>query len=76
MLEGLLWFDSDPNRNIVDKINQAAQHYRQKLAQMPTVCYVNIQDFDENCSEINGIMLKPKSNILRHHYLVGVEQNN
>ena len=76
MLEGLLWFDSDPNRNIVDKINQAARRYQQKLDQQPTVCYLNIQEFDEKCSEIDGILLKPRDNILRHHYLVGIEQTN
>lgn len=73
MLEGLLWFDSDPNRKIADKINRAARRYQDRLNHKPTVCYLNTQEFDEKFSEVDGILLKPKGNILPHHYLVGIE---
>ena len=73
MVEGLLWFDSDPNRKLADKIDRAVQRYHHRLHSKPTICYVNIKDFDEQHPEINGILLKTKDNILPHHYLIGIE---
>lgn len=73
MVEGLLWFDSDPNRNLADKIAGAVSRYQARLHNKPTICYLNLQEFDEQQLEIDGILLKPKANILPHHYLVGVE---
>ena len=75
MREGLLWFDNDPNRQLNDKVKQAAARYKNKLHRKPTVCYMNADEFDSKISKVGGIDLKPANHILPHHYWVGVEQD-
>lgn len=74
-MEGLLWFDSDPKRKTSEKIIQAADRFQAKLKQKPTVCYLNPAEFDESQIEVEGIEVRPGNNILRHHFLLGVEHN-
>ena len=74
--EGLLWYDNDPQRKVVDKVSRAVERYRSKLRHKPTVCYLNVKDFDGDIEEGNGVFLKPVSNILPHHFLIGVEATN
>ncbi len=77
MQEGLLWFDNDPKRKLVDKVNRAAKRYRTKLRRKPTVCYINAKEFSaETDNNINGIHLKPAANVQPHHYWIGVEQDS
>lgn len=73
MQEGLLWFDNNPNRKVADKVEQAAKRYQDKLNCRPTVCYLNIAEFDEAHPEVDGIRLKPLKNVLPHHFFIGVE---
>jgi len=73
MVEGLLWFDNDSNRNLADKVRRAAKRYKSRLRQKPTVCYVNIEEFDTNLAQIDGIDVKPSKEILPHHLWIGVE---
>ena len=73
MQEGLLWFDNDPKRKLADKIKQASTRYRVRFSRRPTVCYLNDQDFDDKVEQLNGIQLRTKANILRHHLWIGVE---
>ncbi len=76
MQEGLLWFDNDPGRKLADKVKQAANCYRTKLRQKPTVCYINADQFDTKVDKINGIRLKPAVNIRPHHFWIGVENGS
>jgi hypothetical protein len=74
--EGLLWYDNDPQRKVVDKIQRAAERYRARLHRKPTVCYLNAKDLDGELEEIDGLHIKAVTNILPHHFLVGVEQTS
>lgn len=74
MKEGLLWFDNDPARKLADKVNRAATRYQVRFGRRPTICYVNNQDFDGQLEEIQGVRLRPATDVRRHHFWVGVEQ--
>ena len=76
MKEGLLWYDNDPKRSLAMKVDQAATHYRAKFGRKPTVCYLNEVDLNGHTEEVKGIRLQSKSNVLRHHLLVGEENNS
>ncbi|MBN1994762.1 MAG: hypothetical protein JW953_18845 [Anaerolineae bacterium] len=76
MKEGLLWFDSDPRRKLDDKIGQAATRYQVRFGRRPTVCYLNVADLDGQPGEVKGIRLQAVSNVLRHHFWVGVENES
>ncbi len=41
MKTGMLWFDNDPHRNPIEKIQQAADYYQQKYGSQPTLCFVH-----------------------------------
>ncbi len=73
MREGLLWFDNDPQSKLTDKINRAAVRYQAKFGRRPTTCYVNAAEFNDQIQEINGIRLRAMTNILRHHFWIGVD---
>lgn len=73
MREGLLWYDNDPGRRLPDKVKRAATRYQARFGQKPTMCYVNLAEFDDQFEEVNGIRLRPVPNILRHHFWLGVE---
>jgi hypothetical protein len=73
MKEGLLWFDNDPRRNLADKIRQAATRYQVRFGRRPTVCYLNVADLNGQADEVKGIRLQAVSNVLRHHFWIGVD---
>ena len=41
MQTGLLWYDSDPNRGLTAKIEDAARRYREKFGQTADTCYIS-----------------------------------
>jgi hypothetical protein len=79
---GLLWFDSDPGRGLATKIEDAARHYREKFGVSPNTCYVNSAALARSTGHsINGnalvgtaLRIIPATNILPHHFWVGVEE--
>ena len=73
MKEGLLWFDNDPRRKLTDKVSQAATRYQVKFGCRPTICYVNEAELNGEDGVVKGIRLRPVSNVLRHHFWVGIE---
>ena len=73
MKEGLLWFDNDPRRKLVDKISRAATRYQMRFGRKPTICYLNVADLNGQSDEIKDIRLQAVSNVLRHHFWVGVD---
>jgi hypothetical protein len=73
MKEGLLWFDNDPHRKLSDKINRAVVRYQVKFGRRPTICYLNLTDFEGQPEEVDGIQLRTAPNVLPHHFWIGVE---
>lgn len=74
MDEGLLCFDNNPDLSLSDKIDAAARRYQLRLHHKPTVCYLNVADFDESVAEVNGIAIKPARFIRRHYLWLGIER--
>jgi hypothetical protein len=71
-MKGLLWFDNS-DRPLSEKAAQAAARYREKFGHYPTICLVPADALDGQPQEVNGVQLKGASNVLRHHFLVGVD---
>ncbi len=78
MQVGLLWFDNDPGRGVNAKIQDAAQRYREKFGVAPDTCYVNcgVLGGQGGADLSAGLRLRvvPVSNILPHHFWVGMEE--
>jgi hypothetical protein len=81
MQTGLLWFDNDPHRDTVLKIQEAARRYKEKFGVAPNTCYVNQADSGEGELKLSfqgtqAALLRviPASNVLLHHFWVGIEE--
>lgn len=78
---GLLWFDNSSDRELTAKIEAAARRYREKFGVPPDTCYVNTmalqgQDLTIPLPQAQGgtLHVRPASNVLLHHFWVGVEE--
>ena len=73
MQTGLLWFDSDPNRGLAAKIEDAARRYREKFGVPPNTCYVNQAALGPDAAGVarRGARIVPAVHILPHHFWVG-----
>ncbi|HEY4689554.1 MAG TPA: hypothetical protein VIK33_09595 [Anaerolineae bacterium] len=71
MREGLLWFDDDPRRRLEEKIQQAADRYRQKFGAAPDVCYVNDAAIERAETQVGDVRVLPASTVRPHHFLIG-----
>jgi hypothetical protein len=81
MQTGLLWFDNDPHRETVLKIQEAARRYKEKFGVAPNTCYVNQADFGVGELKLSlqgtqaaSLRVIPASNVLLHHFWVGIEE--
>ncbi len=81
MQTGLLWFDNDPHRDTVLKIQEAARRYKEKFGVAPNTCYVNQADSGESELKLSlqgtqtaSLRVIPASNVLLHHFWVGIEE--
>lgn len=80
MQVGLLWFDNDPHRAFIAKIEDAARRYQEKFGRPPDTCYVNGVTFGRSPEagetagfSDHGLRVVPAANILPHHFWVGEE---
>ena len=81
MQTGLLWFDNNPGRELTAKVEDAAKRYREKFGALPDTCYVNQSALDKGAVTISltgvpgtALRLLPASNVLPHHFWIGVEE--
>jgi hypothetical protein len=85
MKTGMLWFDDDPKRSIAEKVERAAQRYREKYGVAPDLCYANpisLADSPESVQPkaVSGgvgkvmprITVKHARSILPNHFWLGV----
>jgi hypothetical protein len=78
MQTGLLWFDSDPNRGLVAKIEDAARRYQEKFGQTPDTCYISHKTMTDAGMQqtLSGLAMRvvPSTTIMPHHFWVGREE--
>ena len=80
---GLLWYDSDPRRELEDKIGQAARRYREKYGRWPNTCFVHPKTVNGQGDQVLRVACQPRNrkatirvvsagNVLLHHYWLGI----
>ena len=72
MREGLLWFDDDPDRELLQKVALAVIAYRRKFKEMPNICCVHLSELKEK-QQIGTVEVVPWPTVLKHHFWVGQE---
>jgi hypothetical protein len=67
---GMLWLDADSQRTIEEKVERAADYYRQKYGSAPDLCLVNKGMLAEE-RQIGLVQVQPAGNVLVHHFWLG-----
>lgn len=70
MITGMMWLDVDKKRPLSEKVERAADYYKNKYGKKPTLCYVNDAMIEEE-TKVGKISVRPVQNIMQHHFWLG-----
>jgi hypothetical protein len=70
MREGLLWYDANGRRSPVQKVDQAAARYAERVGRPATLCRVNPAQLFVH----PGIRVEPDPFVLPNHFLIGQDE--
>ena len=71
---GMLWFDNEPKSSLAEKVNRAAEYYKNKYGKSPNKCYINPKAREKKHKGIiNGIKIFTSPTILPNHIWIGRE---
>ena len=76
MNTGMLWFDNNPQTDLLEKITAAAEYFQKKYGRKPNICYLHPTLMPESKNENSGIHLLSSKSVLKHHFWLGVESQN
>ena len=67
---GLLWYDADRKKSVVEKIDEGARCYAEKFGSWPNACHANPEVI------VAGAKLRivPDRHIRPNHFWLGVEE--
>jgi hypothetical protein len=71
----MLWYDDDKERTLEEKVELAADYYRQKFGRAPTLCLVNPRSMNGGTQRVAKVELRAAHNVLLHHFWVGIAEN-
>lgn len=69
---GMMWLDADAKRPFAEKVQRAAEYYKEKYGRFPTCCYVNKAALDGE-TKVGKILIKPINAMLPNHFWLGIE---
>lgn len=73
MRVGMMWFDSDHNRSLEERIEQAAGYYQAKYGARPDLCYVHpAMDELGGLRHASGVTVRTSPEVLPEHLWLGV----
>lgn len=70
MNTGLMWLDTDGKRSLEDKVQRAADHYREKYGRLPELCLVNCKLLTED-KKVGRVLVQPSKTVLPGHFWLG-----
>ena len=78
---GMLWFDNDPRTALRNKVERAADYYRQKYGLVPDLCLVHPSMLASPRPEIvegriGKVAVRPNRAILPGHLWIGSEDKS
>jgi hypothetical protein len=69
---GMMWLDDDKRRSLEEKVQRAADHYREKYGRLPELCLVNTKMLGD-AKSIGKIKVIPIKTVLPYHFWLGME---
>lgn len=72
---GMLWRDDEPQRPLEERVARAADYYRRKYGEQPTVCFLHPSQLPEGSggtAEAAGLRLLAARTVQKGHLWLGV----
>lgn len=85
MHTGMLWYDNTPDLTLKLRIEKAADYYRKKYHQEPTLCLIHPSMLEGESKggkhpaelpQIGSMTIRPYGPVLPGHLWIGVEDKN
>ena len=77
MVIGMLYFDNDAKKTLVEKVAAAAKYYQDKYGKAPNRCYVHpSMKTDRAFESVDGVEIYTNRSVLPHHFWVGIHQES
>lgn len=67
MREGMLWYDSENQKGIKEKIAEAVDFFQTKYGYLPCACYVNPQSLNGELSFNTWVKVESSERIIKNH---------
>lgn len=71
MQTGMLWFDGDEGRGLIEKVREACGYYEGKYGLKPNHCVVHADMLDGGELEMEGVRVTGSKHMQRNHLWVG-----
>jgi hypothetical protein len=68
---GMMWLDTDSKRSLEEKVNRAAEYYRDKYGRLPELCLVNSR-LIESEKKVGRVVVQPAKAVLPGHFWLGM----
>jgi hypothetical protein len=76
MREGCLWFDNSNQRDLNEKIVRAAEYYKTKYGNTPTLCFVHPSMLLDGPAAVEGMEIRATNSVLPNHFWLGTADNS
>ena len=73
MFTGMMWFDNDPKKPLVDKVSQAAEYYKNKYGLAAELCFVNPKQLSGDYIQVERVQVRGSRSVLPGHLWIGQE---
>jgi hypothetical protein len=71
---GMLWFDSDHQRDLGTRIERAVDYYRNKYKREPNLCFIHPSTSKGDAPDpLDGVKIRTSISVLPDHFWLGVE---
>ena len=72
---GMLWYDSDPQKELEDKVDQAASYYHEKYGKEPDLCFIHpsMKDIEEG-EQAGDVEIRSSGTVLPNYFWIGVNR--
>lgn len=72
---GMLWFDSDHQRDVHARIERASAYYQSKYGRKPNLCFIHpAASSDGTPKEVEGLRILTSAMVLPNHFWLGIEK--
>lgn len=68
---GMLWFNSDPEKTVAEKVAEAAEYYLDKYKTEANCCCVHPSMIPEEGVTVDGIAIKTSKKVIPNHFWMG-----